>query len=148
VYIVSIHELSIEKSKVLNRVYTIAQHSNSAISPSLFVITANKDALLACIRVAQKFINKYEQIPTPSQPINNCSKLSESTKKIIKNVNKDKYEKKRFVCGSERIYSTEYTCAHTETIFITTSMLDDKESNTKPHCIDIKSIRNQSKHFI
>jgi hypothetical protein len=28
-------------------------------------------ALLACILVNQKFINKYEHKPTPSHPINN-----------------------------------------------------------------------------
>jgi hypothetical protein len=44
--------------------------------------------LFACKRVNQKFINKNEQKPTPSQPINICKKLSAVTKIIIKKVNK------------------------------------------------------------
>lgn len=38
----------------------------------------------------QKDINKYEHTPTPSQPINNCTKLEEVTKTNMKKVNKDK----------------------------------------------------------
>jgi len=40
------------------------------ISPILFIKTALKAALTACTLVNQKLINKYEQIPTPSQPKN------------------------------------------------------------------------------
>lgn len=40
-------------------------------SETLFIIKAFKAALLAKIRIYQKFINKYEHKPTPSQPMNN-----------------------------------------------------------------------------
>ena len=43
-------------------------------SAILFIIIAFKAALFANILVNQKFINKYEHKPTPSQPINNCKK--------------------------------------------------------------------------
>jgi hypothetical protein len=46
--------------------------NNKEISPNLFIIIAFIAALLAAILVDQKFINKYDIIPTPSQPINNC----------------------------------------------------------------------------
>jgi hypothetical protein len=54
------------------------------------IIKAFIAALFAAILVYQKFINKYEQKPTPSQPKNNCKKLPAVTNIIIKNVNKDK----------------------------------------------------------
>ncbi len=38
----------------------------------------------------QKPINKYEAKPTPSQPKNNCKKLSEVTSINIAKVNKDR----------------------------------------------------------
>lgn len=41
------------------------------MSPRRFTNIALMAALLACNRVNQKLINKYEQIPTPSQPKNN-----------------------------------------------------------------------------
>jgi hypothetical protein len=40
--------------------------------------------------VYQKLINIKEQIPTPSQPKNNCTKFPALTKINIKKVNKDK----------------------------------------------------------
>jgi hypothetical protein len=40
------------------------------MSPILFTITAFKLALRAKVLVYQKPINKYENIPTPSQPMN------------------------------------------------------------------------------
>ena len=46
--------------------------------------------LFACNLVNQKLINRYEQRPTPSQPKNNCKKLSAVTSINIKKVNKDK----------------------------------------------------------
>jgi hypothetical protein len=49
-------------------------------------------ALLACIRVYQKLINKYEQRPTPSQPIKSCNRLFPETRINIKNVKKDRYD--------------------------------------------------------
>jgi len=62
------------------------------ISLILLIKTAFKADLLAAIRVYQKFINKYEQIPTPSQPKNINNKLSDTNKKSIKKVNRFKYE--------------------------------------------------------
>jgi hypothetical protein len=59
-------------------------------SAILFIIIAFKAALLANILVNQKFINKYEHKPTPSQPTNNCIKLDDVTNISIKKVNKDK----------------------------------------------------------
>ena len=47
-------------------------------------------AALAAFFLNQKPIKKYEQRPTPSQPKNNCKKLSEVTSTNIANVNKDK----------------------------------------------------------
>jgi hypothetical protein len=47
-------------------------------------------ALLAWIRVNQKLISKYEQIPTPSHPTNSCKRLSAVTKINIKNVKSDR----------------------------------------------------------
>jgi hypothetical protein len=35
-------------------------------APTLFIVKANIAALLACIRVNQKLINKYETIPIKS----------------------------------------------------------------------------------
>jgi len=58
-------------------------------------IIAFKAALLAGNRVNQKLINKKEHKPTPSQPINNCTKLSALTKINIKKLNNNKYTKKR-----------------------------------------------------
>ena len=59
-------------------------------SPILFTIIAFIAALLACILVYQKLINKYEAKPTPSQPINIWTKLLAVTSINIKKVNKDK----------------------------------------------------------
>ena len=56
--------------------------------------------LLACIRVNQKLINKYEHKPTPSQPKNNKRKLLPLINKTIKNVNNDIYDINRGLCGS------------------------------------------------
>jgi hypothetical protein len=39
-------------------------------SPTRFTTIAFKADLLACARVNQKLINKYEESPTPSQPKN------------------------------------------------------------------------------
>lgn len=69
-------------------------------SAILFISIALKAALFAAILVNQKFINRYEQSPTPSQPTNNCNKLFEVTKINIKNVNKDKNDKNLGKYGS------------------------------------------------
>lgn len=59
-------------------------------SPILFKINAFKADLFASLLVYQKLINKYEQIPTPSHPKNNCKKLEEKIKINIKKINKIK----------------------------------------------------------
>jgi hypothetical protein len=59
-------------------------------SPIRFINKALSEDLPACILVCQKPINKYEHKPTPSQPKKSIIKLSERTRTIIKNVNKDK----------------------------------------------------------
>ena len=51
--------------------------------------------LLACIRVCQKLINKYEHKPTPSHPKNNKTKFSPVTKINIKNVKSERYATNR-----------------------------------------------------
>lgn len=60
----------------------------NATSPILFTNIALSAALLAWRRVNQKFINKYEQSPTPSHPKNNIKMLSLLTSNNIKTVNK------------------------------------------------------------
>ena len=45
--------------------------------------------------VYQKLIKKYEHTPTPSQPKNNKTKLSEQTKIAINTVNKERVPIKR-----------------------------------------------------
>ena len=57
-------------------------------------------ALLACNRVYQKLIKRYEHNPTPSQPRNKITKLSPVTNINIKKVKRDKYDIKRGKCGS------------------------------------------------
>ena len=53
-------------------------------SPTLLTINALIAALFADSFLYQKPINKYEQRPTPSQPKNNCKKLSETTRLTLK----------------------------------------------------------------
>jgi hypothetical protein len=50
---------------------TKAIADNIPTSPILFIKIALIADLLACTLVYQKFINKYEDKPTPSHPINN-----------------------------------------------------------------------------
>ena len=52
-------------------------------------INAFKALEIAFIRVYQKPIKRYEQRPTPSQPKNNCTKLSAVTRTNIKKVKKE-----------------------------------------------------------
>lgn len=66
-----------------------------ALSPTLFKTIALRADLVADNLVCQKFINKKEQIPMPSQPKNKTKKLSLATKMNIKKVNKERREKKR-----------------------------------------------------
>ena len=64
--------------------------SNKPKSPIRFINNAFSAALLASILVNQKFINKQEHKPTPSQPKKSCMKLSPVTKINIKKVKSDK----------------------------------------------------------
>lgn len=63
---------------------------NKKKSPTLFTRTAFIAEILACFLVYQKFISKYEQIPTNSQPIKNWTKSDEVTKINIQKVKNDK----------------------------------------------------------
>tara|TARA_B100000586_G_C20115823_1_gene433429 strand:- start:6387 stop:6644 length:258 start_codon:yes stop_codon:yes gene_type:complete len=60
-------------------------------SPTLFNNIAFMAAFAARILVNQNPINKNEQSPTPSQPINKTIKLLDVTKIIIKNVKRERY---------------------------------------------------------
>jgi len=80
----------IAKSVVLNFKNTKTIANKKKTSAILFIIIAFSAALFANKRVNQKFINKYEHKPTPSQPTKTCIRLSEVTNNIIKKVNKDK----------------------------------------------------------
>ena len=82
----------------------------NAVSPIRLTITALIAALLACILVNLKLISKYEQRPTPSQPVNSWIKLLLVTKTIIKKVNKDKYAKNR--CKCESFFCFEWLTMH------------------------------------
>ena len=59
-------------------------------SPTLFTINAFIAALFADSFLYQNPINKYEQSPTPSQPKNNCKKLSDTTSTSIEKVKSDR----------------------------------------------------------
>jgi hypothetical protein len=62
-----------------------------AISPIQLTITAFKLAFKASVRVYQKPISKYENIPTPSQPRNTKARLFAVTRITMANVEPDKY---------------------------------------------------------
>jgi hypothetical protein len=57
-------------------------------SPTLLVKKADIELWFAAILVNQKLTNRYEQIPTPSQPTNINKKLLAVTSVIIIKVNK------------------------------------------------------------
>ena len=69
-------------------------HSNTNIpkvrkqSPTLLVNSADIELWLAAILVNQKLTNRYEHIPTPSQPTNISIKLLAVTSITIMKVNK------------------------------------------------------------
>jgi len=73
--------------KVINKIIIPKTKNTSAI---LFITIAFNAALLAKILLNQKLINRKDAKPTPSQPINNCKKLSDVTNINMKNVKKDK----------------------------------------------------------
>ena len=60
-------------------------------SPTLLTKNAFIAAELALSFLYQKPIKKYEHKPTPSQPKNNCKKLSEVTSVNIEKVKSERY---------------------------------------------------------
>lgn len=98
---------TIEKSKEQNEKLINPIANKKAISPKRLTIIAFNADLFACKRVYQNPIRKYEQIPIPSQPKNNCKKLPEVNRISIKNVNKESKLKNRIKNGSEFIYDHE-----------------------------------------
>ena len=74
-------------------------------SPTLFTINALIADLFANILVFQKPINKYEHMPTPSQPKNKSIRLSALTKINIKKLKRDRYAKNLVLYGSLYMYS-------------------------------------------
>jgi hypothetical protein len=74
----------------LNKLKQIKIPKAKPKSPIRFIRKAFRAAWLAALRVNQKLISKKEQSPTPSQPKNNCKKLSAVTNISIKKVKKDK----------------------------------------------------------
>ena len=78
------------KSSVLNSKKIKETPNAIPISPILFMIIAFNADLFASAILNQKLINKYETRPTPSQPTNNCKKLSAVTKISINQVKSDK----------------------------------------------------------
>jgi hypothetical protein len=90
----------IKKSAVLNVHIIKIIPKIKKTSAILFMIIAFSAALFANILVCQKFISKYEHKPTPSQPTNNCTKLSEVTNSTIQNVNKPKKQRNLTIKGS------------------------------------------------
>ena len=97
-------------------------------SPTLFTIKAFIAALFADSFLNQNPINKYEHSPTPSQPKNNCKKLSDTTNANIAKVNKDKYDINLGLFGSCSIYPIEYMCTKAETVETTTNIIELKGS--------------------
>jgi hypothetical protein len=63
---------------------------NKKTSPNLLIIKALNATLLTNTQIYQKLIKKYETNPTPSQPKNINRRLLDVTKRIIKNVKRDK----------------------------------------------------------
>ena len=57
-------------------------------SPTRFVMNAFLPAVAADSLVCQKAINRYEQVPTPSQPRNVTSRFSPSTRIVIAKTNR------------------------------------------------------------
>ena len=63
--------------------------------------------MFASDRACHHPINKKDIIPTPSQPMNNCSRLFAVTRMIIVIRKSNKYLKNRLILGSECIYHRE-----------------------------------------
>lgn len=113
-------------------------------SPILFTNIARMEALLAWQRVNQKFMSRYEQIPTPSQAKKICSGFDENTRSIIKNVNRPEQLQYLGRCGSVDIYSNEYICANMDIETIGRKNKIPNESDKKLNCIDTLSTDIQS----
>lgn len=63
--------------------------------------------MLASVRPCHQLISRKDIMPTPSQPINSCSRLLALTKISIVIRNNRRYLKKRLIWGSECIYHSE-----------------------------------------
>ena len=79
----------------------------NAKSATLLTTNAFIADLLACIRVCQKLIKRYEHKPTPSHPKNSKTKFSPVIKINIKNVKSERYETNLLKWGSSHIYEIE-----------------------------------------
>jgi hypothetical protein len=79
------------KSNVLNKLNIKHILITKPTSPTLFKTIAFKADLFDSKIENQKFINRKETNPTPSQPTNNCKRLSDVTNINMNHVNKDKY---------------------------------------------------------
>jgi len=110
---------------------------NNPKSPILFINIAFIAALFAKTLEYQKLISKYEDKPTPSQPINICMKLSAEINISIKNVNIDKYPINLLKQGSPYIYSIEYICTSNE-IVITTIIITEVSTSNKSAIFTLK----------
>jgi hypothetical protein len=88
-------------------------------------------ALFANTLVYQKLINKYDDNPTPSHPINICTKFSDEISSNIKNVNNDKKAKYLLKDISYLIYSNEYICTKKEINKTTTNITEVITSKKK-----------------
>lgn len=121
--------------------------AKKALSPTLFKIIAFNADFEAKIRVCQKLINKNEQIPIPSQPTNKTKKLSLTTKKNIKNVNKDNKEKNRIKLESPFIYPKEKKCTDVDTVKTKPNITILKLSNLNSQSIAIEPQYNHIPKF-
>lgn len=73
-------------------------HPQQWLPPAYVVVACDALDLLRAITKKSK---RYQHKPTPSHPINICTKLSAATKIIIKNVDKDKYGINLGKCDTE-----------------------------------------------
>lgn len=90
---------------------------------------ACRAAVFASARPCHQLINRNDIIPTPSQPMNSCSRLLAVVKMIMVIKNISRYLMNRFRLGSECIYHTEYSMIDHETYRATGMKMVEKKSN-------------------
>src|ERR1043166_2614808 len=88
--------------------------NNMNTSPTRVVMKALTAALRADSFANQKPINRYEHKPMISQPTNNVSRLSETTRVNIPKANKPMNAKKREYIGSTE--GTTCLCPYSSTV--------------------------------